>query len=39
MNENVAKHVREYGGLLEIPEKGAALACRKTPHWISAPII
>jgi phosphatidylglycerophosphate synthase len=37
MNENVAKHVREYGGLLEIPEKKALhWLARKTPRWINS---
>jgi phosphatidylglycerophosphate synthase len=37
MAENVAKHVREYGGLLEIPEKRALnWLARKTPRWINS---
>jgi len=37
MTENVAKHVREYGGLLEIPEKKALnWLARHTPQWINS---
>jgi phosphatidylglycerophosphate synthase len=37
MEENICMHVREYGGLLEVPEKRALhwLAC-KTPRWINS---
>ncbi len=37
MSKNVATHVREYGGLLEVPEKKALFwLARKTPRWINS---
>ncbi len=36
-NENKGMHVREYGGLLEVPEKKALFwLARKTPRWINS---
>jgi archaetidylinositol phosphate synthase len=35
MKENPSMHIREYGGLLEIPEKKALLwLAKRTPRWI-----
>jgi archaetidylinositol phosphate synthase len=37
MKDNVCVHVREYGGLLAVPEKKALLwLARKTPRWINS---
>jgi archaetidylinositol phosphate synthase len=37
MNNDVALHIREYGGLLEIPEKKALhWLAQKTPRWINS---
>ena len=35
MKEHIPTHIREYGGLLAVPEKKALLwLARKTPRWI-----
>jgi phosphatidylglycerophosphate synthase len=37
MNDGATTHIREYGGLLAIPEKKALLwLARKTPRWINS---
>jgi len=37
MKDNIAIHVREYGGLLAVPEKKALLwMARRTPRWINS---
>jgi archaetidylinositol phosphate synthase len=37
MKDNVKLHVREYGGLLEVPEKKALLwLAERTPRWINS---
>jgi len=37
MKNNVSLHVREYGGLLEVPEKKALQwLARQTPAWINS---
>ncbi len=37
MKENPCMHTREYGGLLELPEKRALLwLAQRTPHWINS---
>jgi archaetidylinositol phosphate synthase len=37
MNDNPCMHVREYGGLLEVPEKKALLwLARRIPRWINS---